>query len=296
MLHRLVVALSLALCAGATPPPALAAEPARFLTSYVWDHEQVAFGGYSGIEISDDGREVILLSDRAHLVRGTITRHQDRILGLVTSAAQPLEIAEGLLGDDPEMDSEGLALLPDGTLLVSLESDNRVLRFGPGQPAQVLPSHPEIDAFATNAGAEALALTPEGAPCLTPEKSGALTAPFPLFCLQNGGWRVTALLPRRGGFLPTGADFDAKGRLYLLERAFDGLGFSSRVRRFTPGNSPDDGLAEETLLTTPTGEFDNLEGLAVWTGVDGRLRLTMISDDNFFPLQRTEIVEFALPD
>lgn len=39
---------------------------------------------------------------------------------------------------------------------------------------------------------------------------------------------------------------------------------------------------------------DNLEGISVWQDPDGRIRLTMISDDNFMVFQRTEIVEYAV--
>ena len=41
---------------------------------------------------------------------------------------------------------------------------------------------------------------------------------------------------------------------------------------------------------------DNLEGLAVWRDDSGAIRLTMISDDNFNLLQRTELVEYAVPE
>ena len=40
---------------------------------------------------------------------------------------------------------------------------------------------------------------------------------------------------------------------------------------------------------------DNLEGLAVTRAATGQIRLTMISDDNFNPFQRSEIVEYLLP-
>ena len=55
-------------------------------------------------------------------------------------------------------------------------------------------------------------------------------------------------------------------------------------------------MAEQTLFETPMGMFDNLEGLSVWRDATGALRATMISDDNFFFLQQTQIIEFRLPD
>ena len=56
-----------------------------------------------------------------------------------------------------------------------------------------------------------------------------------------------------------------------------------------------DGSGEKTLLTTATGTFDNLEGIAVWADGSG-LRATMISDDNLRFFQQTQIVDYRLPD
>ena len=91
-----------------------------------------------------------------------------------------------------------------------------------------------------------------------------------------------------------GADFGPDGWFYLLERDFRGiLGFAARVRRMKlTENGPTD---EEILLTTRPLQYDNLEGISVWQ--DGRgIRLTMISDDNFLFVQRTELVEYRLRD
>jgi hypothetical protein len=48
------------------------------------------------------------------------------------------------------------------------------------------------------------------------------------------------------------------------------------------------------IWTTPLRAFDNLEGLSVWEDGDGRLRFTMIPDDNNLDIQQTQIVEFRL--
>ena len=53
---------------------------------------------------------------------------------------------------------------------------------------------------------------------------------------------------------------------------------------------------EEVLLESALLEHDNLEGIAVWSPAPGHIRLTMISDDNFFPLQSTQIVEYDLTE
>jgi hypothetical protein len=50
------------------------------------------------------------------------------------------------------------------------------------------------------------------------------------------------------------------------------------------------------LFINGVGVQDNLEGLSVWRDIAGQIRLTLISDDNFRLLQRTEIVEYVLPN
>ena len=94
--------------------------------------------------------------------------------------------------------------------------------------------------------------------------------------------------------MPTGADFGPAGRLYLLERGFVGLGFYSRIRAFTLNAGGTKILSESLLLTTPVGTHDNMEGLSVWEDDQGRIRLTMISDDNFRFFQKTEMAEYVL--
>ena len=50
---------------------------------------------------------------------------------------------------------------------------------------------------------------------------------------------------------------------------------------------------ERLLLESTTLQYDNLEGIAVWKDGLG-IRITMISDDNFLPVQRTELVEYRV--
>ena len=79
----------------------------------------------------------------------------------------------------------------------------------------------------------------------------------------------------------------------MLERDFEWLGgFRTRVRRFELGADGLDG--ETTLLETRFGELDNMEGIAVWQDPEGRTRVLLLSDDNFFPLQRTVFAEYVV--
>ncbi len=54
-------------------------------------------------------------------------------------------------------------------------------------------------------------------------------------------------------------------------------------------------LSGEILFTADMAyEIDNMEGLAVTRNAAGEIILTMISDDNFSPLQRNVLLRFAV--
>jgi len=52
----------------------------------------------------------------------------------------------------------------------------------------------------------------------------------------------------------------------------------------------------QTVMHTALGTHGNLEGLSVWRHADGSIRLTMVSDDNFLPFSRSQIVEYVVKD
>jgi hypothetical protein len=268
-------------------------QTARFLSSYHWTKERDGFGGYSGISLTPNGAGFVIISDRAHLIEGTIFRHGDRIIGVRSSEMAALNIPDDLFLDPSVQDTEGLAKDNQGRLYISVESTNRVLCRDITGVWTALPDHPGLRALPHNQGLEALAIDGDGALFALPEFSESLQVPFPVFRYRQGsGWDVPMSISRNEGFLPVGADVGPDGKLYVLERGFSGFGFSSRVRRFDFLNGYS--IDGETLLTTEPRRHDNLEGLSVWAATDGTLRLTMISDDNFFFLQKTEIVEYAV--
>ena len=268
-----------------------------FISSYHLQSADPLFGGFSGIELSSDGKDFLSITDRGAFTTGTITRNsEDKIVAVALTQMKLVLSETGVAFPKQWNDSEGLAVSSDGTVFISFERNERILRFdSPEKHANALPVPEGIAAMQRNSGPEALAIDADGALYTLPERSGAADAPFPVFRYKNGLWTQPFDLPRYGTFLPVAADFGPDGRLYLLERQFRGIaGFASRVRRFTL--SPDGLTNEETLLQTKPGQHDNLEGLSVWRDSKGALRLTMISDDNFLFLQRTEIVEYHVPD
>ncbi|MGX9355908.1 esterase-like activity of phytase family protein [Roseobacteraceae bacterium S113] len=269
------------------------ADKATHLFSLDWDMPFAAFGGWSGFDYLDNGTRFFAVSDRGTWTQGVFTREQGKIVKV--SATPPSRLI-----DDTQrhlaphgLDSEGVAVGRDGARFVSAEGIQSVLTLDDAGPIKKIPSHADFAEFETNGSLEALAIDGAGRLFTLPERSGRLNQGFPLYRLDRGRWRRIGLIPRRGGFLPVGADFGPDGRLYILERAFSGFGFRSRITRYLVG---DDGIrAGETLLTTPLARHGNLESIAIWRAPSG-LRATLLSDDNFVALQRTEIVEYALPD
>lgn len=279
---RLVVALTL-WASGALAQ-------AEYIGSYTWNEPGEHFGGFSGIEVLEDGSRMIAITDRSWIAQAEIVREGDVITGITNFSFEAIKNPSG--GPMPRFfdDSEGLARAEDGTLYISFEANHRVARYpqanGPSVP---MPRDPDFEGMQNNSSLEALAIDKNGALYTLPERSGALDIPFPVYKFANGAWTQPFSLRRVPPFLPTGADIGPDGRLYLLERHFDGIGFQTQVRRFSIT-----GEDEETLILTDPLEHDNLEGISVWRGAEGNLRLTLISDDNFRFFQRTEIVEYRL--
>lgn len=271
--------------------------PAGFVGRHTWKMEDPLFGGFSGIELSDDGSRFVALSDRGSWTEGTIRRDETgQITDIDAAPPEKLKAQDEAPLKSNRADSEGLAMAPDGTLYVSFEGAARILCYPAfGRSAENLPSPPEFRDLPKNAALEALAVDAAGRLYTLPEDTPQGTGAFPVFRYDPAtGWSQPFLFPRDGTFLPVGADFGPDGQLYILERQFRGLGgFASRVRAVDPASQ---GIAQtRTVLETAPGQYGNLEGLAVWRDAAGDIRLTLIADDNFLFLLSTEIVEYRLP-
>jgi hypothetical protein len=288
------VILALFLVSLASLASAEETERARFLGSFTWEMDAPWFGGWSGIEVSRDGRQMVVISDRGRMFEAQIIRDGDQITDVQPGRILRLKSSKGVNLTHRIADSEGLAIAPDGTLFISFENVIRVARYAQATAnAQVLRKHPGFGKLAGNKALEALAIDPQGRLFTLPEQvepDGILQ----VFVLDGNDWTTPFTLPGDPDFLPVGADFGPGGRFYLLERAFGIWGFRSRVRRWEISDGAP--TNQELLFETEFGTHDNLEGLTVWRDQQGRTRLTMISDDNFLSLQTTEIVEYTVQE
>lgn len=292
MRKRFAIALGAAFLVGwqvsATPDGV-----AQHVSSLKWQQSEDWFGGFSGIELSGDGKTMLALTDSGTLVKANLVRESGRLTAAQATDHLAVQDKAGVIGAEQDRDTEGLAMQADGRLFVSFEGRHRVFAYPEAGARGIgLRQHADFLKMERNGSLEALAIDPKNRLYTLAETPTPAWSDLPLYRFDASGWAHVATLPDRNGFRPVGADFGPDGKFYLLERKFNGIGFRSRVRRFDLSVPS---LNEEILFVTRTGTHDNLEGLAVWKDLDGHIRLTMISDDNFLFYQSTEIVEYRLP-
>ena len=257
-----------------------------------WTRADKVFGGFSGLEVSENGQDFMALSDGGYVFEGRFIRQEGQINAIESGHPKALTNRWKQNLTTGSNDSEGLAIDQNGRIYVSFEGPALLRFYDRSFEQAVEPTpHPDFLSFQLNSALEALAVDRDGWVYTLPERSGRAERPFPVYRTKGNEWERTFDIPRRGPYLPVGADFGPDNRLYILERDFTGIGFRSRVRRFDH-----DGSNEVEVLKTGNAEYDNLEGIAVWQDGDGYIRIIMISDDNFNFFQRTELVEYRLTD
>jgi hypothetical protein len=264
------------------------------------------FGGLSALRVAANGANFIALSDRGHWFRGRI----------VYRDGAPSEIADAetapILGPDGKplaargwYDTESLAE-DGGTLYVGIERVNQIVRFDYGKDGllargQPIPVPPGIKTLPAGKGLEALVAVPAGQPLagtlIAISERGLDKAGNILGFLIGGPKPGMFTVKRSGEFDITDAALLPGGDLLLLERFFSPLrGVAMRIRRVPQARLYPGALIDgRVLVEADLGfEIDNMEGLSVHRNAHGETVLTLISDDNFSPLQRTILLQFAL--
>ncbi|MEO9648404.1 MAG: esterase-like activity of phytase family protein [Roseobacter sp.] len=276
------------------PQPPAPDLPAKFLAVADIETDADWMGGFSGLEISPDGGGFHTLTDRGYIAQGELIRVNGMLSSIQIDHSQPLRDRFGKQQEYPFTDAEGLAIDAEGRIYVSFEGAHRVLIYDTWESPARWPSYTRAwRALSINQGLEALAVSPDGAIYSFPERvnTGA-TESLVYRKLPNGPWLQPFTLPVDREFAPVGADFGPDGLLYILERAIYPFGFYSRVRSMSVSPEGVDNI--QTVLQTRLGKFGNLEGLSVWRDDTDMLRLTMVSDDNFYPFMRGRIVEYGI--
>jgi hypothetical protein len=268
------------------------------------------FGGYSALIVDASGDSLLAVSDAGTWLRADIAHDGRKLKGLANATIGPILGRDGKpLAAERDRDSEGLALLQgdtrDGTALVSFERNHRILRypftperFGPPQGALTLPA--DARRMSLNRGIEALA------PIRGGKLKGATVAFAERLLDKNGnyrGWLIGGPAPGAiaikdlGGFDITDAAPLPDGGIVLLERRFRySEGIKMRIRRIAAKELKPGALITGDILLEARDDLniDNMEAISAHRSKSGETILTLMSDDNFSPLQRTLLMQFAL--
>ena len=271
------------------------------------------FGGLSGLAIDAGNGRLLAVTDHGHWVAARLVLDGDGApIGIAEGEIAPIRDHGGRLLSGSWGDAEDIVRLADGRLAVSFERQHRVALYAADAPLSggraVRLEPPRRLAWAPNNG---------GIEALTEVSPGRLLAVTEGLYAGDGrlrGWLLSApdgtdgaaadpadatalFYATEGAYQPTALATPPGGDVLALERRYTVAdGPSARLLRITgaaifPGAT----LAgvELARLAKPL-TVDNFEGLAVGRDASGRVIVTIISDDNFNPLQRTLLLRFHL--
>lgn len=249
------------------------------------------FGGLSGIETLSDGSLLSISDVGAFVWIGMKDSQPDGTARLAYMLGQD----GGQLSGKAEGDSEGLAFR-DGLAIVSFERNHRLEAFdlencGANARAALvarLPSEVGGKSIDENLGAEALSVSPHGN--LTYGFESLLRGPSPMGAVFADG---TSALTGQYADNPRGYSFVGRDEvasssatpiILTLYRSYDPIRGNRNI--ITWSTSSDRIELKRPMLV------DNFEGIAGEIGEDGRLRIWLISDNNFSPRQQTLLYAF----
>ncbi len=285
----------------------------RWRGGLVLKSQTAAFGGLSSLLISDDLSQLTAASDDGQWFRAELSYDKKgQLTGLSNGAMTAIIDLKGkALSDKRQRDAESLSRHSSGDLLVSFERNHRVWRY---------PADPFTDKTAPTALPTPLPLTTTfgngGIESLVTLRDGRVLAITEAQELSGGSNQVAAYLwdgkatkgdktwsslrfQREGAFKPTGAARLPGGDILVLERSYIPIiGVAMRLRRIAekdiaPGNTL---KGAEIAVIRPPLAVDNMEGIDVKSGPDGKTLVYLLSDNNFNILQRNLLLLFELEE
>ena len=271
------------------------------------------FGGYSGLVLSEDGTDLVAISDRGWWLRARIAYEDDRVSSIGAATTARLLGPNGrVITNNHASDAEGLTAFDarglKGRLLMALERRERLLLYDFGRhgfravPREIaVPGafrrakfNKELEAVGRFGTSSAL--------------NGTIIVLSERFLDDNGdirGWLIGGRKPgpfslaRTDGYDVTDLAILPDGDVLVLERRLNAIKLAGmRVRRIAGSDIAPGRTVQARVLVEgnqPLHNVDNMEGIAVHRSPGGELRISIISDDNYNPLQRTLLLQFALP-
>jgi len=266
-----------------------------------------AFGGISALIMEPGGARFLSLTDHGSWLRGRIVYREGRPDGIADAEMAPMLGQDGKpLAARHWFDTESLTQGVDGMLYVGIERVEKIVRFdfrrdGFAAKGEPVPVPEDFKTFAFNKSLECLAAPPKGAPL-----SGSLIAITERSLDASGNHRSFVLKGAQVNrfTLKRSDDFDVSdcavfppADLLVLERRYSLLrGVAIRIRRIHLDEIKEGAVVDgPQLFFADLGyQIDNMEGIGLHKNAQGETILTLVSDDNFSPIQRTLLLQFAL--
>lgn len=264
----------------------------RFRGGWVLTSEHPEFGGFSGLLIDAEAGQLLAISDEGNWWRAPFDSRQLQAPGTGTMQGY----APGVAADKTDLDAESLIRFGDG-LLVSFEQNHR-LEFMPEVGAKPIapPGLAPIDfaGVSNNSGMEAITLLPSGSLLVFIERGLSSNGLLKARLVSSESVEDLAFRPPVN-FAPTDAATLPNGDVLVLLRHYSAIdGVAVKVHHIRANDITAGAVlsGDEILHLTPEFSVDNMEGLDVVPLDGSTVRLVMISDDNFNPLQRTLLMMF----
>ncbi len=257
------------------------------------------FGGFSGLEVLEDGR-LIAVTDNGSWFSAHVTLDDSGALIGLSEPRLALLRDESALPFETKIagDAEGVTQMLDGRFAVAFEQSQSIRiydlnRDGPFGAAQAGPELADVQNLPPNRGLEAIAADEDGVLIIGAEGAGGMTTIWraPLNATSPSP-TLARYRPARGLSL-VGMDRLPDGGFVALERFYAPvIGGRARLVRFD--------LLEAVELTTTTElgrlgpplRVENFEGVSAVRNSDGSTRLYILSDDGFSPRFRTILYAF----
>ena len=260
------------------------------------------FGGISGLVFEGGGSRFLAVTDAGLFLDGRLDLDGDRPTGLSDVSAIAIRDAKGRpMAFSGQGDAESLTLSKDAAF-VGFEGRNEIWRY-PRSPLGASGARvdaPAVRTLAVNSGLETLFHVPAGplkGALVGIAEEGATRADVLDGFIIGGSAPGAFTIRRHDAFAATDAALTPDGDVILLERHYTrATGVKMRLRRFALAEVKPGAVIDGAVLGSfDMGyEIDNMEALAISTNAAGETLLTIVSDDNFNPLQRTVLLRFAL--
>jgi hypothetical protein len=280
--------------------------PLQFMGGLELTSKHPGFGGISSFRFRDDGKSFIAVTDVGSWMTGVIRRNSGKPVALDDVAISAIRLADGSRAKDRGLwDVESLALGAERAA-VGIERRHTIATFAVkdgkvDNAGRMIPVPNFVKAWPSNRGIEAMAYMPKSSAYPDrligfSERSSDQSDLSDGFVMKDDGSEPFRFqIRRRDGFDITDIDFMPNGDLILLERYFSpSRGVGMRLRRIKTTNILPNAIIEPEILLTANNSYaiDNMEGLSIHRGDAGEILFTIVSDNNFFVIQRNLLLQF----